>query len=183
MRKLLFVSMLLLQLFVLIGCKKVDPRPVEQIKFEEKMISLIQEYKNSNEVKQAQLKQNRASILENLIPNRNIKNWVGTVIQLETTTMTDNAIFGVRVGEDPYIEIKTWNNGLSDKGDSTIIHTSTVLYKQLMELKHGDKVSFSGEFIAEKKDFLRESSLTQDGSMLEPEFVFRFSKVQKIEEK
>jgi hypothetical protein len=42
-------------------------------------------------------------------------------------------------------------------------------------MKIGDKARFSGEFFEDRDDCFKEGSLTFDGSLREPEFIFRFS--------
>jgi hypothetical protein len=47
-------------------------------------------------------------------------------------------------------------------------------------MSHGVKIQFSGQFLASDKDFFEEASLTIDGSMKDPEFLFRFNVVSPI---
>jgi hypothetical protein len=46
-------------------------------------------------------------------------------------------------------------------------------------MEKGDPVKFSGTFVRDEADCIKEGSLTQNGSMTEPEFIFRFSRVSK----
>jgi hypothetical protein len=77
------------------------------------------------------------------------------------------------------ITIKTWNNALSDVMDNTLIENGTKVYNSISELSKGDKVVFSGTFISDDRDFIRESSMTERGSMTDPEFILRFSSIKK----
>lgn len=71
------------------------------------------------------------------------------------------------------------------------IQNGSPLYQKLAGLREGgflregDAVIFSGEFLraraSEPLDFLREKSVTEEGSMTRPEFVFRFTDVSKAE--
>jgi hypothetical protein len=42
-------------------------------------------------------------------------------------------------------------------------------------MKIGDMVRFSGGFFEDRDDCFREASVTFDGSLTKPEFIFRFS--------
>jgi hypothetical protein len=42
----------------------------------------------------------------------------------------------------------------------------------------GEAIVFSGFFLPDEEDCIKERSLTQQGSMTEPEFGFRFTRVR-----
>lgn len=73
---------------------------------------------------------------------------------------------------------------------NTMISRSDVLYQSLLNLKKGDEVTVSGTFILknygisgfrprEDTDYLYEASATEKGSMTEPEFFVKFSRISK----
>jgi hypothetical protein len=80
--------------------------------------------------------------------------------------------------DDVEVEVKTWNNALSDITDNTLIPQTSKTYDTLSELGRGKRIKFSGSFInGDEKNGFRESSLSEQGSMTDPEFIFRFSQV------
>jgi hypothetical protein len=103
--------------------------------------------------------------------------WVGQVKDLRTES-DGEAYVSIRLrGTD--VEIKTWNNSLSDTGDHTMIRRSDALYTSLRDIKEGDEVTVAGSFIEADKDYIKEASLTEEGSMTDPEFIVRFSEIRK----
>jgi hypothetical protein len=62
-------------------------------------------------------------------------------------------------------------------GAQTLIPAGSTLYEQIARLSVGEKVIFSGTF-AGGKDFVEETSLTEEGSMNAPEFLFSFSGIR-----
>jgi hypothetical protein len=80
-----------------------------------------------------------------------IDGWVGKITQL-TTNGDGDGVVSIEIGE-----------------------------KILLGLRNGDKVRLFGALISGGPDCYRESSPSLEGSILEPEFVTRFSRVEKIE--
>ncbi len=153
-------------------------KPVNEIRF----ISVIKEYvKNfseaKNELQQSLLRDRRKQDISRLINSTHVKSWVGTINQLSTNS-EGKAILSVRIS--PYIEIKTWNNALSDIMANTLIEKGTLLYKTLIPLSIGQKVKFSGSFFQSPNDYIEETSVTIQGSMQNPEFLFKFESVELI---
>lgn len=106
------------------------------------------------------------------------RNWVGEVNGL--TTETDGkAYVSVKLGQTA-TSIKTWNNSFSDLGRNTMISRGDMVYGSLMDIKEGDEVQVSGTFLAgSPSDYLTEGSLTEEGSMISPEFIVKFSRISK----
>jgi hypothetical protein len=52
------------------------------------------------------------------------------------------------------------------------------MYRQLVSMKKGDRVIFSGSFLPSDSDCITEASITQSGSMTDPEFIVRFTQVR-----
>jgi hypothetical protein len=101
-----------------------------------------------------------------------VTNWVGKIYTLSSNS-DGNGVVEIVIGPDVYV--KTWNNALSDIGDHTLIPAQSPLFQVLSAMKTGDTVKFSGTFLRGDADCIKEPSLTQDGSMTEPEFLMRFS--------
>lgn len=130
-----------------------------------------------NEVQESVVRDNRSMRLASTIPGRQAVRWVGTVSTLGTNS-EGKGILSVEVADNVFV--KTWNNALSDIGSETLIDKSSAVYREMMNLQPGDQVSFSGEFLSSELDYLEESSLTIEGSMTEPEYLFRFASLQAV---
>ena len=105
--------------------------------------------------------------------------WLGEVQGLRTES-DGKASLSVKLKGSETV-IGTWNNSLSDSFSDTMISRADNLYPSLMEIRNGDEVTVSGTFIIEGsgQDYVREMSLTEAGSMTSPEFVVRFSQINK----
>jgi hypothetical protein len=78
------------------------------------------------------------------------------------------------------IHVSTNNNSFSDIGDHTLIAPDSPIYQTLLGLKPQTEVRFSGSFFNNSdSDCVREHSLTMNGSMTEPDFLFRFTAVDE----
>ena len=155
-----------------------DNKPNDEISF----INLIEKYRTlfidaKNELQQSILRDKRKANLANSLNSRTIDSWVGKISQLETNS-EGNAILSVKIS--PYIEIKTWNNAISDLASDTLIEKETPLYNDLINLARGKKVKFSGHFLSSQEDYIEEQSVTIRGSMKNPEFVFKFISIEQI---
>ncbi len=108
--------------------------------------------------------------------NENFINWAGKIVRLETDQGGDYLYLSIVSSKDGFNKIyyKTWNNSLSDIGHNTVIKKGSTLYNQVANFKIGDFVKFSGEFIKSERKGLKEASLTEEGSLQEPEFIVRF---------
>jgi hypothetical protein len=54
------------------------------------------------------------------------------------------------------------------------------MFAKASALKEGQWVTFSGSFRREEADCIRESSVTLEGSLLEPEFIIRFTDINPM---
>ena len=67
-----------------------------------------------------------------------------------------------------------------DLGRNTMTACGHMVYGSLMDIKEGDEVQVSGTFLAgSPSDYLTEGSLTEEGSMISPEFIVKFSRISK----
>ncbi len=152
--------------------------PADEIKF----ISTVEKYVNGfreakNELQQSALRDQRKNEIAKTIGGRAVSSWVGKINQLKTNT-EGKAILSIQISPD--IEIKTWNNVLSDINANTLINKGSSLYSSLFELSRGQKVQFSGSFFSSKTDYVKETSVTIQGSMRNPEFLFKFKSVKPL---
>jgi len=107
-----------------------------------------------------------------------VNDWIGNIKTLSSNS-DGKGILGITIGDQ--ISVKTWNNALSDIGDRTLIDPNSALFNVVSEMKVGMKVRFSGYLKRDKTDCVDESSMTQDGSMMDPEFTMRFRQVISVE--
>jgi hypothetical protein len=120
----------------------------------------------------------RARDLCNIVRNRSIIGWIGTVTTLSSNN-DGKGVLAMKIGRD--IELKTWNNSFSDLGDRTLLEPGTGIFQRATVLRKGQRVAVSGAFIASDTDCVRETSLTITGSMTEPEFLLRFTDIAPID--
>lgn len=128
----------------------------------------------TNEMRQGATRPARAKAICAAVNSPNIKGWISTVNALSTNS-EGRGVIEIMVAED--VRIKTWSNSFSDMFGKTLIEPGTPLYESLMDLKVGDRVSFDGTFLQDKTDCFEEKSMTMRGSMTDPEFLMRFSRI------
>jgi len=131
-----------------------------------------------NEMQKGASKPARAKALCNYFLKPTVKEWRGKITQL-TTNGDGKGVLAISVGEDA--TVMTHNNAFSDRSDKTLIEPGTPLYGTLLNMNVGDDVVVSGTFLRDKESCLKEMSLTMYGSMTDPEFIFRFAKVEPAE--
>lgn len=132
----------------------------------------------SNELKKSALRNKRRSALQSVVQDRSVTDWIGTIYEMGTTSDRKGYVT-VRLHGTKHIAVQTWNNALSDVGSGTLIGSSSPVFSNLADLKEGSRVRFSGGFLADDDDFIDEVSITENGSMTDPSFVFRFSDIAK----
>jgi hypothetical protein len=108
------------------------------------------------------------------LPSLTVDDWKGEIYLLSSNS-DGKGVVAITIGPDIYV--KTWNNSLSDINGHTLIEPNSSVFRTLSAMKKGDHVRFSGRFVPGNADCALEGSLTQDGSMTEPEFILRFSAV------
>ena len=150
-------------------------KPESQLQFEEVITKYITPYKKAkNELKKSSTRSSRKGELRNVINDFEVQNWAGTINQLRTNT-EGKAILSIRI--TPNIEVKTSNNALSDVVSNTLIEQNSQLYNKLMELSVGQEVIFSGHFFNSDGDYIQEQSITEKGTMVNPEFLMKFTNI------
>lgn len=133
-----------------------------------------------NDLQRSAARKSRKQDLAAAMPSLSAHDWIGTVADL-TTNSEGKAVLSLNLEHAQWIKVETWNNAISDVVHGTLIAMDSGLYKSLADLSEGDRVRFTGEFFraVEDIDFLQEGSLTEQGSMQEPAFLFRFKSVVK----
>ena len=109
-----------------------------------------------------------------VLHSMSVQQWKGTIAKLSSNSEGKGVLY-VKIAPD--VQLTTWNNRISDMSDDTLIEPSSSLFQTLSHLKTGDAVTISGSFVQADQDCVKESSMTLSGSMLSPDFVFRFSEV------
>lgn len=127
-----------------------------------------------NQLKRTNLRTARKRAIQQALGSLKVSGWVGNVASMGTTS---DGLAYVAVLIPCGATIKTWNNGLSDIGDSTLIRNGSALYNAVADLSDKQAVTFSGRFVAAEEDHVKESSITESGSMTDPEFIFRFAAI------
>jgi len=161
--------------------------PEKQDSFRQIINSSISDYNlkkdEGNSFAMTNLRQDRKNQLRQLFGSSlTVNNWVGKITSIDNSGIINDENDDVAIHVIPLdvkATLETWNNSISDDGFNTLIKRNSSLATTLMSLKIGDKVTFSGYFIPKEDDFLYEMSITENGSMLEPEFLFKFTDLKK----
>ena len=149
--------------------------PSEETKFIDIVTKHTESFESAkNELQESAFRDLRKSELSKNFKRRKFEKWQGTIDDLQTNT-DGKAILEVKISNG--IIIKTWNNALSDIAVHTMIDKNTPVYAALLNMKKGDKIVFSGSFLPSDEDHFEEASLTIQGSMKNPEFLFLFSSI------
>ncbi|MBR9780844.1 MAG: hypothetical protein GYB52_20780 [Rhodospirillales bacterium] len=120
--------------------------------------------------------QRRADICQNL-PSLQVNGWIGRITELGSNS-EGKGVLSVEIHDN--ITVGTWNNALSDINSNTLIDPTSDLFQQAVALSDGDLVEFSGSFQNGDADCLAEKSMSQAGSINDPEFTFRFKSIRKL---
>jgi hypothetical protein len=176
MRDIRFCLAIVLCILSIPAMAQSPPLPEQQQKFLSIIDDFAEKYKSAkNEMAQGALRVQRAKAICDLFKGPNVKDWVGTVQKLSSNNEGKGVL---NVSMSKIANATTWNNALSDIGDKTLIQPGTPLHDAAIQLNRNDIITFSGTFVKGDKDCFRESSLTQRGSMTDPDWIFRFSSVK-----
>jgi hypothetical protein len=131
---------------------------------------------DANEIAVVQARKKRGADICGLLgPGLSVTEWTGVVDSVETTLGGDAGVLELAVADG--VKIATWNNSISDVGDNSLIEEGSPAWKALGTLEEGDVVEFSGEFVGDQENCVRESSLMDVNGVLTPTFIFRFDDV------
>lgn len=121
-----------------------------------------------NDLKKSVIRTERDESAATAVPGGNFANWPGTLEELSTNDNGD-AYITVRL-DDCDCSVKTWDNPYRDRQDNSLIKTGTSLFNKLLNMHKGDHVVVSGRM-------LEEGSMTEEGSIDDPEWIAQFSDV------
>lgn len=111
----------------------------------------------------------------NTLTSYTITEWVGKVEKIDSNS-DGKGVLAVTIAPD--MTVGTWNNEISDIGSNTLIEPGSQVFESASAMKNGQLVIFSGTFFpGSSGDCLNESSLTLNGKVETPEFIFRFTSV------
>ena len=154
--------------------------PPDEVAFIDAVMRAKRAYETSStDLQKGAARPARARDICRALASRSISGWAGKIATL-TTNGDGKGVIEISIARD--IKIGTWNNAVSDAVDRTIIEPSSPLYEKALSLKIGQDVIFSGAFIPSDTDCAREQSVTLAGSLQEPAFLMRFSKIRTLDE-
>jgi hypothetical protein len=146
--------------------------------FQQGFIDVVKDYaaqyeQAPNELKKSALVKKRLEAISKLPGKSNkVDGWYGTVEKMGTTGDGDAYLIIHPMTDD--MTLGTWNNSFSDTGSKTLIKSGSPLYDAIAELEEDDLVVFSGAIGKPK-------NMTENGTMTDPDFLFKFTKVQKVQ--
>ena len=145
------------------------PLPSEQANFSAIIDSMYNVYTvQPNELKKSPVKKARNSLFEEIKFNRKVTNWIGKLDRMSTSS-SGNASINIKL-----IGSRAEVHTLGD------IELNSDLFNDIASLSEGDTIVISGSFIREYSEYLYESSVTESGSMSNPEFYFKFKSIEKF---
>jgi hypothetical protein len=159
--------------------------PADQKAFCEAVSGFVSQYQSApNKLKKSAVRASRKQKLQELLPSMEFNGWVGRIEKMATTSK-GNAYLKISLEGRP-IEIETYNNELPDIADNILTPINSDLFNKVANSITGMMVKVSGHFLADKQDFIQEDfikeiSLTEEGSMTEPEFIVKFTQVDKTQ--
>ena len=170
-RHIFIISMLLL-IYPIVLTANNDQ--AEFCKINNKYIDLSR--KTNKELKLQLYKRKRKKELSNI--NYDFSNWNGKIEAIEGVG-DEYAYVSISICKN--VTIKTWNNEFSDMFDKSLIHIDSELYERILDLEKGNSVITSGSFTKSDADYFQETSITDSGSLTAPEYLVKFSEIEKKE--
>jgi hypothetical protein len=153
--------------------------PLEEARFLEAIRRARLQYKNGeNDLQRGAARPGRARAICDAVPNAKFENWIGTVERLSTNSDGDGVIT-IKIADG--VQLGTNNNTFSDYNMGTIVKAGSSLYRDLLKMKAGDPVRFSGSFFPRDTDCYVELSMTLRGSIEDPIFIVDFVRIERIE--
>lgn len=165
--------------------KQSEKAPEPAIEYPENETALIDASKKAmdkakkaeNDMQKGSALNERNNAICSSIGSFTVTDWVGTISKIDSNS-DGYGVLKIELAKNIYVQ--TWNNSLSDTFDHTLIKPSTTLFETVSNLKKGQKVKFSGKFFKDDDTCISEGSLSLDGKLKEPEYIFRFSQVTPL---
>ena len=151
----------------------------EQSAIQKSVLEIVEKFKSkfdeaTNDLQRADVRLSRDDAICSVTKGSAVSNWTGVVDSIGGTSEGE-AYLTVRISDD--VTLETWNNGLSDFMDETLIPRKSPLYKIVLGLQEGQLVKFSGKFVPADGACLDTMNFTEFFAINSPEFVFRFTKI------
>lgn len=158
-------------------------KPDIQMQFENVIATYKEHYKQGDtDLQKGYSRTQRKQAIQALNMRGQAKGWIGVI---KTIGANNEGKAHVSISLNHDLQLKTWNNAVSDTFDNTLIPINSPLYNTLLSMKPGQKVKFSGHFLiseyADGADYYEEGSLSTAGAMLNPEFIFYFEDIALLE--
>jgi hypothetical protein len=147
---------------------------------ESKFIDIVsaaqsQSTQTENDMQKGGVKAARDSQLCATIKTLDIDGWIGTISDINSNS-DGKGVLSVEIA--PNVDLKTWNNSFSDIGDQTLIEPNSTVFQIASVMHKGDLVEIGGKFYSgTDSDCLKEGSLSLNGKLQHPEFIFKFSSI------
>lgn len=163
-----------------------EPPPAQnQPSDEQAFVSAVQAARSvyragSNEMASGAARPARAQAICRLLAQsqngeRSVANWIGRIDKLSSTN-SGAGVLSVEIGPD--VTLSTLTMDIVDRGDRSTLVPNSPAFTAVAQQKAGDMISFSGSFFPSDDDCVEELSVTQEGSMEQPAFEFRFAQIR-----
>src|ERR1035437_9280307 len=131
--------------------------------------------RTDNDMQKGGVKSRRDKSICSTLSSYAVADWIGRVEKIDSNS-DGKGVLEITIAPD--VIVGTWNNEFSDIGSNTLIEPGSQVFESAAAMKNGQLVVFSGTFLpGSSGDCLIESSMTLNGKVESPEFIFRFSKV------
>lgn len=158
----------------------VQPEGPVMPKAEADFIAIVAEAQQAsrdadNDMQRGGFKATRDKKLCSSMKSLQASNWLGKVTNVSANS-DGKGVLEIEIAK--HISVTTWNNAFSDMEHHTLLEPGTPLFNTASTFKKGQTVQFSGRFFnGTEGDCIAEGSLSLDGKLRDPEFVFRFADV------
>jgi hypothetical protein len=130
-----------------------------------------------NDLQRGAVLRDRTNAICSTLSSKSVAGWTGVVETLDANG-EGKGVVAIDIAED--VQVKTWNNAFSDIMDETLIDPSSPLFDQALSLSEGQVVKFSGTFLPDDENCIREASITLGGTLQTPAFIFRFTSIEAL---
>ena len=158
-------------------------KPDMQTKFENVIATYKGQYRQAEtDLQKGYSRTQRKQAIQALNMQGKANGWIGVIKKIGANN-EGKAYVSIALNRD--LQVKTWNNAISDSFDNTLITPNSPLYNTLLSMKEGQEVKFSGHFLTnayKNEDCYEESSLSTAGAMLSPEFLFQFDEIVPLKQ-
>ena len=111
-------------------------------------------------------------------PRAQALDWSGRLVAASSTA---SGLGVIRIEIAPGVHVSTRSTYLTDTLDNSLIPVCSPVATSVSQIPLGSRVRFSGVFVADSTDCIRESSITNEQAVRSPNFIMRFSAVSKLQ--